>query len=157
MTSKQIAQLLSSVIKFDVLSTHDLVLVLGKVRIDKTKGCWLYREDWSEYATLKKKPLHRLIFKIFKGEIEGNNFICHKCDRPGCINPDHLFQGTHSENMQDARRKGRSLAYSNKKGRYPKNYKELDRQRHLQLPPEYFHAHWSSIRSRLRERAKLSK
>jgi len=46
-------------------------------------------------------------YRIFKGDIPKGLYVCHACDNPRCINPDHLWVGTAKENMQDAKRKGR--------------------------------------------------
>lgn len=50
---------------------------------------------------------HRVSYRLFRGEIPPRMFVCHRCDCPECSNPEHLFLGTPSENMQDARKKGR--------------------------------------------------
>lgn len=50
---------------------------------------------------------HRASFQIFVGDIQPGLLICHSCDNPSCVNPDHLFQGTYSDNIQDMLSKGR--------------------------------------------------
>ena len=53
-------------------------------------------------------PIHRLLFERDYGELPPGMCICHTCDNPMCINPDHLFMGTHSDNMKDKMLKGRA-------------------------------------------------
>jgi len=57
------------------------------------------------------KMTHRVCYEEYFGEIPDGLLVCHRCDNPPCINPDHLFLGTQSDNLQDMYAKGRQNIY----------------------------------------------
>lgn len=58
----------------------------------------------------KSELAHRVSFQIYRGEIPSGLLVCHTCDCPLCVNPNHLFLGTSHDNMQDCISKGRHTA-----------------------------------------------
>jgi hypothetical protein len=102
--------------------------------LTNNKGCWIVNNDWSRYTSHK---LHRKVFEAFGGVLISGRNICHKCDRPGCFNPEHLFQGTTKDNTQDAVNKGRR--YQNTPASLIKfkglsELRRLDKDKQIRLP-----------------------
>jgi hypothetical protein len=86
---------------------------MDKVSPEPNSGCWLWTSsvDSTGYGTFWKdrtaQKAHRLSYQIHRGEIPAGMQVCHKCDNPLCVNPDHLFVGTLQDNMKDRNAKGR--------------------------------------------------
>jgi len=69
-------------------------------------GCFKVREKGNRNNCRQYKT-HRLIYELLIGPI-GDKHVLHRCDNPQCVNPDHLFLGTHQDNMLDMALKGRT-------------------------------------------------
>ena len=69
--------------------------------------------DGKKYHVL----MHRASYAYFKGILKPDEKVCHTCDNPSCINPNHLFKGTHADNVQDKVSKNRQ-AKGRTHGRY---------------------------------------
>lgn len=86
----------------------------SKVDIRGTDECWPWiawrnNKNYGCFRFGKKDTSSsRVAYILTFGEIPDNLEVCHKCDNPPCCNPSHLFTGTHLENMQDSKRKGRN-------------------------------------------------
>lgn len=92
-------------------SSDNLTRFLSKV--EKTNNCWLWkgglgRGGYGKFH-FKRKTMaaHRISFYFHNGIIPRDKVVCHSCDNPKCVNPDHLWLGTYTENMQDCKKKGR--------------------------------------------------
>ena len=89
----------------------DVVRFLSKV--DTSGKCWEWQgSKRNGYGQLSRKgkslSTHRYSWRVFRGNIPSKMFVLHRCDNPICVRPDHLFLGTHKDNMRDMHKKGRA-------------------------------------------------
>lgn len=89
---------------------------LEKVRRSGTDTCWVWvgAKLPSGYGTfcLNGSAVHKIgahvaAYILFNGNYDNALDVSHVCDVPWCVNPDHLIQQTHGENMRDSIRRGR--------------------------------------------------
>jgi HNH endonuclease len=95
--------------------------LLSSIRINEN-GCWIWQGSKRKAGKFKGHkvldygrvkigtktvPAHRASWIAFRGPIPTGKRVCHECDVPPCINPDHLFIGTTAKNNRDCKQKGR--------------------------------------------------
>jgi hypothetical protein len=82
--------------------------------IEIINECWIWKgsKNIKGYGNLrdgkKTKLAHRASYEVFKGNIMHELCVLHTCDNRSCVNPDHLWQGTHEDNAKDRQKKDRS-------------------------------------------------
>lgn len=101
-------------------------------KVERTDGCWLWlafkdKNGYGQIGTGTKSShayAHRISYEIEFGEIPAGMHVLHKCDNPTCVRPDHLFLGTHVDNMADMTAKGRGKQLSDgRKGEQNGNHR----------------------------------
>lgn len=96
------------------LKEKDINRFWSKVEKSEESDCWtwsgakIYSGYGRIYVSGKVYSAHRVSFKIKNGYLDDTLFVCHRCDNPSCVNPNHLFLGTAKDNMKDQREKGRN-------------------------------------------------
>lgn len=79
-------------------------------------GCWWWTASstggYGQFTQRRVKPglyyAHRASWELHVGPIPAGMVVCHRCDQPFCVNPEHLFIGTQLDNLRDMHRKGRA-------------------------------------------------
>jgi len=88
---------------------------LSKIAIDKETQCWNWiaattGRDGRKYGSFwAGRPIkaHQYALLLKNGSRKEGTIVCHHCDNPLCANPDHLYEGTHSDNVRDSVSRGR--------------------------------------------------
>lgn len=103
------------------ISEKHKLLFFTKVGEPTTFGCteWVACRNRQGYGEVtiegRLYKAHRVSWRIHKGPVPQDMLVLHKCDNPPCVNPDHLFLGTHADNAIDCKIKGRSPDNSGEK------------------------------------------
>lgn len=83
-------------------------------KVRRGEGCWTWLASTSPrgYGNIRwrgrKHRANRIAWELERGPVPEGMFVCHSCDNPSCVNPDHLFLGTAKDNAQDRTQKGRN-------------------------------------------------
>lgn len=94
---------------------HEQQQIMRNVVVRPITRCWIWTAAINSlgYGRVRRAAprrlqlAHRASYEIFIGAIPSRINVLHKCDTPRCVNPDHLFLGTQSENIVDCSTKGR--------------------------------------------------
>lgn len=98
-----------------------------KYIIDENTDCWQWQGGKNNlgYGMIrefdKMRTAHRVSYELHHGNIPEDKIVCHTCDNRGCVNPAHLWLGTHQDNTDDMMRKGRHKNNSYIYGARPKH------------------------------------
>ena len=99
---------------YKIYDIHNLADIKDRCDVDKN-GCWNWKHCLNDrgYGLVdfngKTRKTHRVSYFMWKGEeLPSSIFLCHTCDNPKCVNPEHLFEGNTWDNMKDMVDKGRS-------------------------------------------------
>jgi len=90
-------------------------------KVDRSGECWLWTAATHDFGygwfrlPHKKEYAHRVAYELAYGPIANDLWVLHRCDNPPCVRPDHLFLGTHRDNMNDATQK-RRMAFGDRQG-----------------------------------------
>lgn len=103
------------------------------LQIKITDSCWLWtgtpgRGGYGKFSFNNKTiAAHRWSYEFFVGPIPRGLLVCHGCDNPACVNPKHLWLGTHKQNHEDSMKKGRQK-HSNALKTHCKNGHEFNKE-----------------------------
>jgi hypothetical protein len=80
-------------------------------RVQRGDGCWIWQGAISSsgYGRIDLRYTHRIAYAVMRGPIPEGMFVCHTCDVPTCVRPDHLFVGSAADNLRDMLSKGRGV------------------------------------------------
>jgi len=84
----------------------------SKIKVIPETGCWEWqggrdKTNYGQFSYKNNRAAHRSAYELYVDDIPEGLIVCHKCDNPPCVNPDHLFLGTFKDNTQDCIKKGR--------------------------------------------------
>lgn len=114
-------------------SSSDTLLDRFWSKVSISRQCWLWTayKDAEGYGHIRHNDRmrfsHHIAWLLWRGPIPDGMKVCHSCDNPSCVNPEHLFLGTQQDNMIDCTKKGRHGDVSGERnGRARLTYEQVE-------------------------------
>jgi hypothetical protein len=101
-----------------MISDKDIMRFMDKVRAFAPGECWEWvgAKNRKGYGQIRHRGVleiaHRFSYEMARGEFDKQFFVCHSCDNPSCVNPDHLFLGSNQDNVDDKMKKKRHWVFT---------------------------------------------
>lgn len=120
-------------------------------KVQRGDGCWLWtaavhRNGYGKFNIGGKIVLaHRVAWALSVGAVPEGTYVCHRCDNPQCVRPDHLFLGTATDNSEDMANKGRSTVGPMKEESDYHRPKRVEGQRQTANMPRGVQCPWAKL------------
>lgn len=101
------------------ITDADHTRFMSNVSVKSAAECWEWKAGKAAHGygqfRFRHKQLgaHRFMYWLHTGEFPADGYVCHTCDNPGCVNPNHLYLGDHRSNMDDRVGKGYDMTNRN--------------------------------------------
>jgi hypothetical protein len=92
------------------LTAPEVCEFISKIRFSSSDDCWMFgtQRGYGRFTVAGASYVaSRVSLRIFAGFDPMEKVVCHKCDRPPCVNPTHLYAGTDSDNQRDYQLRGK--------------------------------------------------
>lgn len=127
--------------KSQTVETRFLAKIIPPDEDEHQEDCWIWAgarlpRGYGRLGIDGRQFLaHRVSYALYRGEVPNDLLVCHTCDVPSCVNPDHLFLGTAQDNIRDAVNKGRQVPALKERTHCPRGHEYTEENTYIGNKP----------------------